>query len=496
MSGAGARPRHGGETVATGIASLAASQAAFILFGYLFYIYLARKLGPVDYGLFGFIFTVLVWLELMTCGARDALIKYLNTYPGSLPVLRRPFLLAQASISLGFTALAYLAALPLAFAQTRYGLLFFVAFLDLPLMGFYQLFVGYLNGFRLYTRQAVAIGIYSATKAGGIILFVQLGHGVGGALFGNIFSTVLAFLAAYLFYLPRSREEVRAGAADFTLREVERELALGRIVKSSFLFVLVPLFYNLLMSMDIWVVNLVVGGETVGYYVAASTVAKSIFFLFSAFYLTLFPVTVSSFRDEDAGKIQGIFSLSFSIFFCTALPSSLLLSCNAGEITRLVYGAAYQRTGSIISVLAMAHFLLALNVYLLYLLFAGGRQRQAVRIIALTIILGIVAIAALTAWKKDMGAASGAALTALAGAALSYLAIHRGMGLWWPLKRLAACVFLSLLCFLPLAFLPKSETSFIPLSLLFSLVYYLALRRMGFLDGLMRKPRRHAGLNR
>lgn len=494
MSDGAAGEGRGGETVATGIVSLAASQVAFILFSYLFYIYLARKLGPADYGLFGFVFTVLVWLELLTCGSRDALIKYLNAYPDLHFLLRRPFLLAQTCVSLGFTALAYLAALPLAFVHTRYGLLFFVAFLDLPLMGFYQLYVGYLNGFRLYTRQAIAIGIYSVTKAGAIILFVQLGHGVGGALFGNIFSTILAFLAAYLFYFPRSREEARMGAAEIPAPHQgaawEGELALGRIVKSSFLFVLVPLFYNLLMSMDIWVVNLAVGGETVGFYVAASTVAKSVFFLFSAFYLTLFPVTVSSFREEDPGKIRGIFALSFRIFFCIALPASLLLSLNAGEIARLVYGAAYQRTGSIITVLAIAHFLLSLNVYLLYLLFAGGRQRQAVRIILLTMTWGVAAICLLTAWKGATGAAVGAGLTAFVGAALSYLVIHRDMGLSWPLRRLAEGVFLALSCFLPLAFLPKNEISFLPLSLLFALIYYLALRRRGFLEIHARKVRR------
>ncbi|MBC7248492.1 MAG: oligosaccharide flippase family protein [Actinobacteria bacterium] len=489
MSRSAGRRAPGAESVARGIVSLAASQVVFILCGYIFYVYLARKLGPADYGLFGFVFTVLVWLELLTCGARDVLIRHLNAFPGSLPLVRRPFLLAQAYMSLGFTALAYLAALPLAFTHTRYGSLFFIAFLDLPLMGVYQLYVGYLNAFRLYTRQAVAVAVYSVAKAAGIILFVQLGYGVGGALFGNIFSTILAFLAAYVFFLPAGKRVYSAGDAGPPAPEAGARPALSTIVRSSFLFVLVPLFYNLLMSMDIWVVNLVVGGEAVGFYVAASTAAKSVFFLFSAFYLTLFPVAVSSFRGEDTGKMQRIFTLSSYIFFCIAFPASLLLSLNAGEVTMLVYGAAYQRTGNIIRVLALAHFLLALNVYLLYLLFASGRQRQAVRVIVLTITLGVAAIYLLTAWKGQTGAACGAALTTLAGTALSYHDLRRGTGLSWPMKRICGNVLLSLLCFLPLAFLPKSEANFIPLSLLFSLIYYLALRHMGFLEDFTRVMR-------
>lgn len=482
----------GGETVARGIVSLAASQVVFILCGYTFYVYLARKLGPVDYGLFGFVFTVLVWLELLTCGARDVLIRHLNAFPGSLPMVRRPFFRAQVTISASFTVLAYLASLPLAFMHTRYGSLFFIAFLDLPLMGIYQLYVGYLNAFRLYTRQAVAVAVYSVAKAAGIILFVQLGYGVGGALFGNIFSTILALLAAYAFFLIATRAfRPTAGAPDPAVEAAARP-APPAIVRSSFLFVLVPLFYNLLMSVDIWMVNLVVGGETVGFYVAASTAAKSIFFLFSAFYLTLFPVAVSSFREEEAGKMQRIFTLSSHIFFCIAFPASLLLSCNAGEVTRLVYGTAYRRTGDIIAVLAIAHFLLALNVYLLYLLFAAGRQRQAARIIALTTTVGIAAIYLLTSWKGDMGAACGAALTTFTGSLLSYHILHRVTGLSWQLKRLCECVFLSLLCFLPLAFLPKSEFTFIPLSLLFASVYSLALWRRGFLESLIRTGKRDA----
>lgn len=472
-----------GEPVARGIAALVISQGVFILCGYLFYIYLARKLGPADYGLFGFVFTVLVWFEILTCGTRDALIKYINTYPRSFVIIHRPFTIVQTFISLVLAILVYLAFLPLAFYRTRYGALFFIAFLDLPLMGFYQLYVGYLNGFRLYTRQALASAVYSVAKAGFIILFVQLGYGVGGALFGNIFSTILAFAASYSFFLPKRREEIALGSVLAPPGYLTgAELAPGHIVRISFLFILIPLFYNLVMSMDLWLVNLVVGGETVGFYVAACTISKSIFFLFSAFYLTLFPVAIALLREEDQGNIRKLFSLSFTIFFFIAFPASLLLSVNAGGIALLVYGSAYQRAGSFISILAIAYFFLTLNVFFLYMLYAGGLQKEALNIILSTTLTGMALIYLLTEWRGAIGAAVGITITTFASSALSYFVIHHRLRLEWQGKRLAESMALALIVFLPLAFIPRNETNFIPLSLLFAVIYCLVLSYRGFLS--------------
>jgi O-antigen/teichoic acid export membrane protein len=471
-----------GESVTRGLLLLGIGQGFFIVGGYVFHIYLARTLGPADYGLFGFVFTVLVWLEIFTYGMRDAVIQYTNTSPHYFPSLHSSFFIVQIYISCGIFILANLAFAPLALLKTRYDALFLIALLDLPLMGLYQLYLGYLNGFRLYSRQAMGLIVYAVTKAVFIILFVWIGWGVAGALFGNIFSSIFAFITCFILFWPKRKSELAATAGEsLGLGQGGIATSTGGIIKISFLFIIIPLFYNLMMSMDLWIVSLAIGGDAVGFYVAAGTIAKTIFFLFAAFYMTLFPAIVAALRKEDHFRSSRLFYLSFALFFFIAFPATLLLAVNAKEITLLVYGSAYTTASDIISILSFAYFFLTLNVFLVYMLYAGGRRKKAAMMLAGITLMSLPLIYIFTIWTGIRGAAFATAFACLCGALLSYLSIRKTLYLGWRAKNVAWSVALALFAFLPLALIPRNQINFIPLSLLSTLIFFLGLNKTGLL---------------
>ncbi len=470
------------EPLARGMASLGISQVAFILCSYVFYIYLARKLGPVDYGLFGFVFTVLVWLELFTYGTRDSAVQYINRFPGDFQPIHRSFLRLQIYLSLGFTFLIYLLFLPLAFVSTKYDHYFSIAFLDVPLMGFYMLWLGYLNGFRLFTRQAVAATVYAVTKMVFIIFFVQLGWGVRGALFGNIFSTVFAFATALLLFRPKMIAERAVKPSEGKAsRAPKKAFNVAEIAKSSFLFILIPLFYNLMMSMDLWTINLVRAGETSGHYMSAVTIAKTIFFLFSTFQLALFPAIVASLQAGESKRSERLFELAFTLFFHVALPASLLLAFNAERVTLLIYGSAYAPAATLIETLSLAYLFLTMCVYFTYILYAGGYRGLAVRVLFIITLIAISLIYVLARWKGAPGAAWATAIATFCGMILSYLLIQRKLGLYWNTGKVVRALALAIIVFLPLALIPCNRINFIPLSTLFAIIYFLVLDRTALL---------------
>ncbi len=476
------------QPLARGMASLGISQVAFILCSYIFYIFLARtRMGkairassqdPTTAGLMG----VNINSELFTYGTRDSAVQYINRFPGNFHRIHRSFLRLQVYLSLGITILVYLFFLPLAFISTKYDNYFFIAFLDLPLMGFYMLWTGYLNGFRLFTRQATSATVYSVTKMVFIIFFVQLGWRVGGALFGNIFSTVFAFATALLLLHPKMKQEKAMVPVEGYADDIHEEaLSVMEIAKSSFTFILIPLFYNLMMSMDLWIINLLRAGETSGYYMSAVTIAKTIFFLFSTFYMALFPATVASLQGKEVEKSERLFELAFTLFFHIALPTSLLMAFNAERVTLLIYGAAYAPSAPLIEALSLAYLFLTMCVYFVYILFAGGHRSLAVRVLLAITLIDLPLIYALARWRGAPGAAWGTTIATFCGMILSYLLIQKKIGLSWRTDKVTSALALAILSFLPLALIPSNRYNFIPLSILFATIYFLVLDRTSLL---------------
>jgi O-antigen/teichoic acid export membrane protein len=472
----------GAEPVARGLLMLGIGQASFILCGYVFHIYLARILGPTDYGLFGFVLTILVWLEISTYGVRDTAIQYINVSPRFFASLYRSFFRVQALISCVLFLLANLAFAPLALLKTRYDALFLIALLDLPFMGLYQLYLGYLNAFRLYSRQSAGLIVYSITKMVFIILFVQVGWGAAGALLGNVFSSLFALITCSALFLPKRNSELAGGESVADNTDVGVAVpSIKAIVASSLLFIIIPLFYNLMMSMDLWIVSLAVGGEMVGFYVAAGTVAKTVFFLFAIFYMTFFPAIVNALRTGNRTRMSRLLYFSFALFIFTAFPASLLLAVNAKEITQLIYGPAYASASSVISILSLAYFFLSLKVFLVYILYAANYRKQAVSILLGITALSLPFIYFLTRWKNIQGAAFGTAIVCFIGAILSYFAMNKVMRLGWASKKMALSVALALLAYMPLAWVPKNQINFLPLSCLSTVIFFLGLKRLGLL---------------
>lgn len=470
-----------GEPVARGLAFLFLSQGIFLVCGYAIHIILAHRLGPLDYGVFGFIIAVLSWVEILVYGSSNLAVRYIQSRPDKFSTWKTLFLRAQFWITAAFFIPLAGIAVAVGLVSEKYGFLYLVAFLDLLFIGFYQLYSGYLNGLRLYARQAATSVAYSVSKACAMVILVYLGWRIKGALLGNIISSLVGLLVGYL--LLRFRSAGISRDSHLSREEKQLEIPIIRIVKESFVFALVPLLVNFVLNLDLWMVNFLRGGLEVGYYVSAGTLSRIIFFLFSATFMAAFPAIVSSFRKgATSERTRRLFSLSGDFFLAVALPFTLAISVNGGQIVNLLYGESYQPAGIPTSMLSLAMFFLTFFVFLIYVLYAAGEYGKAVRILVSVAFLDLVAAPVMVTEGGMRGAALATTVVSLAGFILAYLSANRSLGLSWNWRRLGIMTLFCCLCFLPLLPIPREGIVFVPLSLVALLVNNLILLKSAIIE--------------
>ncbi len=406
-----------------GLAYLFISQGVFLICGYVTHVFMARKLGPQDYGIFGFVISVLTWVEIFVYGSANLVVKYVQTWPDRFHIWRSLFFRVQCLINAAFFTPFIGLALAIGRTSERYGFLFPIAFLDLLFVGFYQLYSGYLNGFRLYTRQAVASALYSLSKACWMVALVYLGWKVKGALLGNVLASVTGLLVAYV--LVETSGVISRAKPSFRKKGAPGKLPITRTIGESFLFALIPLMVNFIFSLDLWMVNFLVGGAEVGYYVSAGTLSRAIFLLFSSTFMASFPAMVSSFRNATTSeRLLRLFRLSGDFFLGVALPFALALAVNGRQLAVLFFGREYIPAGSTISILSLAMFFITVYVFHIYVLYAAGEYAKAIR--ALLLVAGldtIVTPVMVVAWGIR-GAALATTLVSAIGFLLAHLSVR------------------------------------------------------------------------
>lgn len=469
------------EPLSRGMALLLLSQGVFLASGYAIHVFLARRLGPLDYGVFSFVITVLTWVEILVYGTSNLAVRHIQGGLCDLQSLKASLFRAQCALSLIIFLALSLVGLAIGLSSRKYGFLFSIAFLDMIFVGFYQLYLGYLNGFRQYTRQAIASVTYSLSKASAMVSLVLFGWGVKGALLGNVFSSVAGLLAGSLLFASWSNADPAIGlACVYSSRE---NLSIGKLIKGSLTFALVPLLVNFVMNLDLWVVNFLRGGPDVGYYSSAGTISRIVYFLFSAVSMAFFPAMVSSLHDGTASaKGKRLFDLSVDFFAAVALPFSLALAVNGWQLVTLLYGEAYASAGFTTSILGMGMLFLTIFVYLVHVLYAAGEYRKAVRMLVMVALSDIVLAPPLVLVGGRNGAALSTTTVSLVGLMMAYRLVKKDLSLEWDAKRMGKAFPLCIACFMPLLAIPREGMTFIPLSLLASLVYLLASLRLELME--------------
>lgn len=323
--------------------SLMAAQLVLMAGGYAVHFFVARRLGPSDYGTLGVVMAFLIWAEVsLTAGFPYAIRKFGSENSSLVPAIARAAIRGQFIHSMLLFALAMAAAPFVAklLRDPKLTALIRLASLDIPVFAFYFCYTAVLNCRRRYTLQSGAMMAYAACKVGTMLTLVALGFGVAGALVGNILASVAGLGAALVFAggLPK--------AQGYPIRE---------LVKFAGGTSALAVTFTLLVSIDLFAVKAFMSNpDDVGFYTAASALAKAPFMVFLGIATATLPALSRAWHEDDPDEFRAHLVRALRTHLLLAAPVTAILAGESKGIIDLLFGARYASGAAALPVLALA----------------------------------------------------------------------------------------------------------------------------------------------
>lgn len=400
-----------------GAASVLFADALVVPAGFLTTVFLARMLGPGDYGVLTLAATVLFWVEWTIVPVFSQLTIKAVAQAGDWKPVSSYLLRVHLATGVAAGVLLFVLAPVLAdaFHEPRVTLPLRILALDLPLFCLGLLHRSVLAGLGDFHRRAAAAASRHFFKLLLSVVLVWAGFSVTGA--------VLAIVGASVAELALGRFFVRPPLLDSTPRP------LPGLFASAAPLLVGALCMRLFSCVDLFALK-ALGASAVeaGQYGAAQALANVPGFLAMAL-PTLFVGTVS--RRLSAGETEeaGDQALSAVRLVIRLLPFAAVAAGSAQAITNLVYGGSYAPAAGPMAFLIVAVMGRVLVQVAASLLIAAGRSSLNLALMIPPLLLALGAYPFVIPAAGMVGAAAVHMAIALAAAVLAVAVLPRQWGL-------------------------------------------------------------------
>jgi O-antigen/teichoic acid export membrane protein len=368
--------------------------------------FLARRLGPESYGLFVVTAAIIAWIEwsLTALFARTSikLVADAHSWQKIGATIVSVYLFAASAGALLLWRLAPPLALLLHKPEVAEYLRIFA--IDIPLFCLAQAHRNILVGMGCFNEQALAAATRWVSRLLLVLLLVQLGLRVEGAILGYIGASLLELTVARFFIRPA-----------FSPRATLQVRRLWGVAVPLLLSSLALRFYD---KLDL-VTLTALGGSArqAGLYGAAQNLAIFPNLFASSFSPLLLSAVSRAFRDGKALLAQALVRDAMRAVILVT-PFTALAAGSASEIVRLVYGPAFGPSATILSWLIFAALALLQLSLATAILIAANRAKLT---LAVTGPLPVIALLGYVTVIPRWGA-SGAAPATFVCATLAALA--------------------------------------------------------------------------
>ncbi len=450
-----------------GTVFLVLAWAVVLVTGYGLTLVLARILARETLGDYGLVMSVLVWLEIVVINGLPVAVQ---KFTAARPKQAYAILKSGAGIQAAAAAALYIAAYffsPLLAGLFQDGHLTFyfrIAFLNIFLYGFLHLFASFQNGLGRFGRQAVILTVFAFGKLGCVILFLSLGHGLVWAFWGNAAGAAVGMLAG-MFYI-RSAPKIRA----FDARPLIR-FALPSVLYS--------LAVSLLLSIDLWFINRMLGRGEGAVYTVSSQIARIPYFLVFGLSATVLSAVSAASAAGRIQKVQSTIAQAMRFLCMMALPIAVLATAYRRECMALLFPPEYASGQAVLGILIWGMVFLAFLVVLTAVINAGGRPAVSFALTSGAVALDVVLNAALIPRLGIAGGALATTAAAGAGALASGLIVQKTTGFTMSLKPLSRIALASLIPLAAGLFVPARGLRLVAVCAVAAALYGLVLMALG-----------------
>jgi O-antigen/teichoic acid export membrane protein len=404
---------------ARGTIQLFLGRACFLVSGYVISVILARGLGPAEFGVYGVIISVLVWIETIgNAGIPTATVRLIPQYYEQAPTVEQSARVLLVLWSIVLFALAWILAPTLMriFHLPQGVTLFRLAILDLPFSGLYCAYQGMFSGHRRFALLSTGMITYSLTKVGGLLVLYMLGLSVAGALLVNVLATV-----GVLVYMVSQAPPTMLRPAWTLMREL---LHIG-VPMGLYLVV-----SQVLLNLHLWFLqSLGTGADaTVGIYVAALNLARMLIIVSAVLSGVLFSSLSWALARQNKVLAQHYIQNASRFAGIVLFPVCVMLAVHAASIMELLYSDMYT-SGGIFLVLQLAAFgcKAFFDLYMVGLM-AAGKYYQPVGFLLILLLLALPGNLLLISQYGALGAAFAFLAIALLGTTVAAIWAYRQFG--------------------------------------------------------------------
>lgn len=443
------------------------AEALLLPTGLITTIYLTRRLGPENYGLFTLAATLVTWVgATATSLFSPTTIKFIGEADDWRPV-GATVLRVHLACGLATTLLLWLLAAPIADLLNRPQLTIYLALFALePLVLIVsRAHRNILIGRRHFRQQAIPVAVRWLARLILIVFFVEMGLSITGAILGSI-GAVLVELVIYRFYAQPSL----FSQPNFPARKLWN-YATPLLVSA--------LCLQVFNRIDLFALASLGGSATeTGFYGAAQNLSI-VPVLFAASFTPLLLSTLDHMikdGEDAAARMVGNDAMRLALGM---LPFAALAAGAANEIVMLIFGAAYAPAAPILGLLIVSKVAMIMISIGMVIVIAIDRPNCTVALAAPMLLFAIAGHAVLIPRLGAIGAAW--VTTTLAGAG-GLVAIAVACRMWRispPLATLGRSVLLCTLTYLVTTLWPTPGLWVIPKLLVIMLMIPIGFSLLG-----------------
>lgn len=434
MSTAQTQPMSPGHHLVHGTALVLLADALLPLTGIVVASFLTRSLGAGNYGLLTLAVTLVTWVEfaVVSLFAR-ATVKIIGDAddwrPAGAAILR-----LHLSVSTAAMVCCWVLAKPCAAMLGEPQLASYVALfaLDIPLFALAHCHRSILIGRGRYAERARASAARWTSRLILIILLVELGLSVNGAILGTIGASLVELLVARYYIRP--------------------SWSVPTVAPGSLWSYAVPIFLATLilrlLGLGLFLLKMLGGSaEQAGIYGAAQNVAFVMPAVLAASLSPLLLSTMTRVMREDDLPAARMLAQNTIRTVTGLLPFTAIAAAASDDLAVMLFGAQFAGAGPLLAILVFAGLAIMMINLINAILIACGKPNWtlwlAVPLLPAAIAGHLVAIPRF----GPIGAASVSTLVAGLGAAAGLIAVCRHLKIEAPVATLFRSVLLSLMAY-------------------------------------------------
>lgn len=419
------------------------AEVLIIPVGFITAVFLARQLGPVNFGLFALALRLITWIEFTGLTVfYSATVKFVSE-EDDWRAVGTTVVRLHLMVGGGIAALVWIMSSPLARAFNEPAMATYLKLfaIDIPIFSLFSVHSSILVGRGLFKERAWAGSSYWIARLALIVLLVEMGLSVNGAIIGVIGASMIGLIMSRFFVRP----PVFSGAT-FPVR---------RLLGFS-----APVFMSSLSlrMLRLDVVALKVLGATaaqVGFYSAGQSLSIHTSLLSGSLSPPLLSTLSRLIRQGDESKAKDIGRTAMRLVIWL-LPFAAMTAGAATEIVDLVFGKEFVSAGPILAFLIFAAVGFIGVTMTRAIILALGRPGWTFLVTGPVLPIAFIGYLILIPWMGGVGAAMVTTCAMCLTAVAAFLAVYKLWGILPPAKTLVKSVFCSGLALAMAVFWPVS----------------------------------------